>query len=144
MRRSKMIELNMNEVMTTAIQDLAEEKVVIDRDVAIKHTLNHLLVNLKELITLLADNQPVSNTPPTEASLQETVSTVLEQSVWFDTMVLEKVEDETTRVVESAVEDWFNHNFSLSDHVDIVDLVREAVSDEIEDAVSKILRKAFE
>ena len=46
--------------------------------------------------------------------------------------------------IESAVETYFSNSFSLDDHVDIDDAVRDAVDDKIDDAVSDKIDDAVE
>lgn len=70
--------------------------------------------------------------------LQATVSLVLQQADWatamvdkymekLDTVIDDTIEDCVRDRMDTAVNDWFNNEFQLSDHVDIDDLIREVV-----------------
>jgi len=43
--------------------------------------------------------------------------------------------------VGSEVENYFSYNFSLEDHVDVYDLMRDAVDDKLEDMVQEKLEE---
>jgi hypothetical protein len=67
---------------------------------------------------------------------------VLHQSTWFDNKVSEflkskddlienVIEDVVRDRMDTAVNDWFNNEFQLSDYVDIEDLVKEVVEEKL-------------
>lgn len=66
-----------------------------------------------------------------ENSLQECVSTTLEQADWFTDMV----KDEFERRVESEVETYFERRFSPEDHFDFGDAISNEVDDRLDDVV---------
>jgi hypothetical protein len=77
-------------------------------------------------------------------SLQECVSTTLQQAEWFreavDEKIAELVEDKDhTYEIESAVETHFSNNFCLDDHVDITAEVESKVEDIAEDLLRDML-----
>jgi vacuolar-type H+-ATPase subunit E/Vma4 len=78
--------------------------------------------------------------------LAEAVETVLEQADWFANKVDEKLDElvddhdftyEVEQAVESEVSNYFGHDFSLEDHCDVYDLMRDAVDDKLEDMVQE-------
>lgn len=87
---------------------------------------------------------------PVSGDLAEAVGTVLEQADWFD----DRLDDKLTELVEehdfshdvenavgSEVENYFSYNFSLEDHVDVYDLMRDAVDDKLEELVQEKLEE---
>jgi hypothetical protein len=73
--------------------------------------------------------------------MQECVQLVLQQSTWFNDMIDSKIEDADIEDlvrdrVESSVSSWFDHEFCLTDHVDVDDLVRDAVDDRLSDQIN--------
>ena len=102
---------------------------------------------IKQLLDLQAQAQPVSSS---SGDLQECVSTVLEEADWFDDRLDDKLTDlvdehdfshDVENAVGSEVENYFSYNFSLEDHVDVYDLMRDAVDDKLEDMVQEKLEE---
>ena len=86
----------------------------------------------RSLITSLSAR--VGENPPQNPDLRETVALVLQQADWVKPMLelnIGKVEDfvreEIEDRMETEVNEWFSSQFCLADHVDIDDLIREAV-----------------
>ena len=79
--------------------------------------------------------------------MQATVDVVLEQADWFKYMVEERASEAASNyledknfdyAIESAVGNYFD-DFSLEDHVDVADLVNDAVEDRLSDIVDERL-----
>ena len=98
--------------------------------------------------------QPVSSS---SGDLTEAVGTVLENAEWFndrlnDTInetVQDKINDnefdgEIQSAVNFAVENYFSYNFSLEDHCDVYDYVRDAVDDKLEELVQEKLEEILQ
>jgi hypothetical protein len=76
--------------------------------------------------------------------MQECVQLVLQQSTWFEDMIDSKIEDANIEDmvkdrVEDEVNEWFSHSFSLTDHVDVDDLIQDEVNDKLDDVVGEKL-----
>jgi hypothetical protein len=96
--------------------------------------------SLRLLITSVI-SQAQGNSLAEQQSLQDCVTTVLQQSSWFTEKVNKAVEDmdfedaikdAVSDEVSNVVESYFSYEFSLSDHVDVDDLVREQVQEKLE------------
>lgn len=115
-----------------------------------KPDLNEILNAISAQLYLLASVIKEKGTNvPTEAgekSLQECVSTTLEQAEWFKEAVEEKVETlvddmDHSYEIESAVETYFSNSFSLDDHVDITAEVETRVENIAEDLLKDIVEE---
>ena len=113
--------------------------------------INTICTQLQLLTTII--NQPkaqpegaqVEEKSSSNASLQETVELVLQQSDWFKTMVRETIVDEVSLEdvvkdivkdeVESAVDSYFRNEFDPTYHFDFGDAVSSEVSDQLDDVV---------
>jgi hypothetical protein len=105
--------------------------------------INTICTQLQLLTTVLSQSQ--AETKAGENSLQECVSTTLQQADWFKDLIrvelvaldLEKIaESAVESIVENEVESYFENRFDPSDHFDFGDAVSDCVSDQIDDVVS--------
>lgn len=111
-------------------------------------TLEQILKTIGEQFALLATviTQQQGNSPKENDSLQECVSTTLEQSDWFKEMVEEKVadmdfDDTLEGQVERYCENYFSYSFDPKDHFDIGDAVADRVDDKIGDEVERAVEE---
>jgi hypothetical protein len=159
--------------MTTfTLQDLTPTQININ-DLPVTHdlpdptplpptpTLETIITNISTQLQLLATVIKEKGTNvPTEAgenSLQECVSTTLQQAQWFNDMVKDEAEEliddkDFDYQIESAVESYFSNSFSLDDHVDITaevetrveniadGLIQDAVEERLAEIVSNKLQ----
>ena len=104
--------------------------------------IDEMLFTIKQSLLLLSTVISQSKAQPEggENSLQECVSTTLEQADWFTDMVKEEVE----RRVESEVETYFERRFSPEDHFDFGDAISNEVDDRLDDVVRDRLDEAVE
>ena len=116
---------------------------------AIEQLLNNLTYTIQAIIKLSVEKykQPVSTPPAEQTNLQDTVETVLDNAEWFKYMVEERASEAASNyledknfdyAIESAVGNYFD-DFSLEDHVDVADLVNDAVEDRLSDIVDERL-----
>jgi hypothetical protein len=105
--------------------------------------INTICTQLQLLATVISQSQ--AETKAGENSLQECVSTTLQQADWFKDLIrvelvaldLEKIaESAVESIVENEVESYFENRFDPSDHFDFGDAVSDCVSDQIDDVVS--------
>lgn len=103
--------------------------------VDIRQAMSLIQEGLSQLTTLITSlSARIGENPPQNPDLQETLKLVLQQSDWAMPMLKESL-DMIDNIVEDAVRDrmseevnsWFSQEFSLADHVDIDDLIREVV-----------------
>ena len=100
---------------------------------------------LASVIKESAEKGKFSDGNPSQ-SLQDCVSTTLEQAEWFKEMVEEKTETlvddkDFDYQIESAVETHFCNSFSLDDHVDITAEVESKVEDIAEDLIKDMVEE---
>ena len=103
--------------------------------VDIRQAMSLIQEGLSQLTTLITSlSARVGENPPQNPDLHETVALVLQQADWVKPMLelnIGKVEDfvreEIEDRMETEVNEWFASQFSLADHVDIDDLIREVV-----------------
>ena len=107
--------------------------------VAVNQAMSLIQEGLAQLTTLITSlDKRIGENPPQNVDLQTTVDLVLHQSAWFDNKVAEflktkddlienVIEDVVRDRMDTAVNDWFNNEFQLSDYVDIDDLIKEVV-----------------
>jgi hypothetical protein len=109
-------------------------------DGIIDDMMSRFQYSLRLLITSVI-SQTQRNSLAEKQSLQDCVTTVLQQGNWFTEKVNEAVEnvdfedaikDAVSDEVSSIVENYFSYEFQLSDHVDISDMVREQVEEKFE------------
>ena len=106
--------------------------------------ITNICAQLQLLATVIKEGQ--GNSQAGENSLQECVSTTLEQAEWFKEMVEEKTETlvddmDHSYGIESAVETYFSNSFSLDDHVDITAEVETRVENIAEDLLKDIVEE---
>lgn len=106
---------------------------------AVNQAMSLIQEGLAQLTTLITSlDKRIGENPPQNTNLQETVAVVLQQADWatamvdkymekLDTVIDDTIEDCVRDRMDTAVNDWFNNEFQLSDHVDIDDLIREVV-----------------
>lgn len=107
--------------------------------VSIEGIINTICSQLQLLTSVISQTQ--GNSLAEQQSLQDCVTTVLQQGSWFTEKVNKAVEnvdfedtikDAVSDEVSSIVESYFSYEFNLNDHVDINDLVREEVQEKLE------------
>jgi hypothetical protein len=110
---------------------------------AVNQAMSLIQEGLAQLTTLINSlDKRIGENPPQNVDLQTTVDLVLHQSTWFDNKVSEflkskddlienVIEDVVRDRMDTAVNDWFNNEFQLSDYVDIEDLVKEVVEEKL-------------
>ena len=105
--------------------------------------VQNICTQLHLLASVIKEGQGAGTNVP---SLQECVSTTLEQAEWFKEMVEEKTETlvddmDHSYEIESAVETYFSNSFSLDDHVDITAEVETRVENIAEDLLKDIVEE---
>ena len=106
--------------------------------------VNAISAQLQLLASVIKEGQ--GNSQAGENSLQECVSTTLQQAEWFKEMVNEKAEElvddkDFDYQIESAVESHFSNSFCLDDHVDITAEVESKVEDIAEDLIKDMVEE---
>jgi hypothetical protein len=139
------IEYGMNNPISAGATDYATQHATTPQPSAellhnpdLSTIINTICTQLQLLSTVISQSkaQPEGG----ENSLQECVSTTLEQADWFTDMVKEEVE----RRVESEVETYFERRFSPEDHFDFGDAISNEVDDRLDDVVRDRLDEAVE
>ena len=105
--------------------------------------VNAISAQLQLLASVIKERSgtPVPN-EGAEKSLQECVSTTLQQAEWFKEVVEEKIGDmDFDYQIESAVETHFSNSFCLDDHVDITAEVESKVEDIAEDLLKDMVEE---
>ena len=105
--------------------------------------VQNICTQLQLLSSVIKEGQGAGTNVP---SLQECVSTTLEQAEWFKELVEEKTETlvddmDHSYEIESAVETYFSNSFSLDDHVDITAEVETRVENIAEDLLKDIVEE---
>jgi uncharacterized protein (DUF111 family) len=105
--------------------------------------ITNICAQLQLLSSVIKEGQGAGTDVP---SLQECVSTTLQQAEWFKEAVEEKVETlvddmDHSYEIESAVETYFSNSFSLDDHVDITAEVESKVEDIAEEMLKDIVEE---
>jgi hypothetical protein len=111
----------------------------------ILNAISAQLYLLASVIKESAEKGKFSDGNPSQ-SLQECVSTTLEQAEWFKEMVDERAEElvddkDFDYQIESAVESYFSNSFCLDDHVDITAEVESKVEDIAEDLLKDMVEE---
>jgi hypothetical protein len=114
----------------------------------ILNAISAQLYLLASVIKESAEKGKFSDGNPSQ-SLQECVSTTLQQAEWFKEMVDEKAEElvddkDFDYQIESAVESHFSNSFSLDDHVDITAEVESKVEDIADDLIKDAVEERLE
>jgi len=105
--------------------------------------VNAISAQLQLLASVIKEGQGAGTDVP---SLQECVSTTLQQASWFRDMVDERAEElvddkDFDYQIESAVESYFSNSFCLDDHVDITAEVESKVEDIAEDLIKDMVEE---
>ena len=108
--------------------------------------INAISAQLQLLASVIKEKGTNVPTEAGEKSLQECVSTTLEQAEWFKEMVEEKAEElvddkDFDYQIESTVESYFSNSFCLDDHVDITAEVETRVENIAEDLLKDIVEE---
>lgn len=111
-------------------------------------TLETIITNICAQLQLLTSviKEGQGNSQAGEKSLQECVSTTLQQAEWFKEMVDDTAETLVNDTdfdyqIESAVESYFSNSFCLDDHVDITAEVESKVEDIAEDLIKDMVEE---
>jgi uncharacterized membrane protein YheB (UPF0754 family) len=108
-------------------------------EVSIEGIINTICSQLQLLTSVISQSR--GNSLAEQQSLQDCVTTVLQQGSWFtekvnkavdDADIEDIVRDAVHEEVTSIVESYFSYEFQLSEHVDINDMVREQVQEKLE------------
>jgi hypothetical protein len=105
--------------------------------------ITNICAQLQLLSSVIKEGQGAGTDVP---SLQECVSTTLQQASWFRDMVDERAEElvddkDFDYQIESAVESYFSNSFCLDDHVDITAEVESKVEDIAEDLIKDMVEE---
>jgi len=108
--------------------------------------INTISAQLHLLASVIKEKGTNVPTEGVEKSLQDCVSTTLQQAEWFKEMVHEKAEElvddkDFDYQIESAVESYFSNSFCLDDHVDITAEVESKVEDIAEDLIKDMVEE---
>jgi hypothetical protein len=108
--------------------------------------INAISAQLHLLASVIKEKGTNVPTEGVEKSLQDCVSTTLQQAEWFKEMVHEKAEElvddkDFDYQIESAVESYFSNSFCLDDHVDITAEVESKVEDIAEDLLKDMVEE---
>lgn len=135
-----MQQLTNNQVQEVCTITTTQPESGLNVDGIIDDMMSRFQYSLRLLITSVI-SQSRGNSLAEKQSLQDCVTTVLQQGSWFTEKVNEAVEnvdfedaikDAVSDEVGSIVENYFSYEFQLSDHVDINDMVREQVEEKFE------------
>lgn len=117
----------------------------VNPEALIEDMVTHFAIKLKLLLTTVIQPNP---TPP---EMQTCVDAVLEQAGWVGDKIDKALADYIDNEVEwgdivhdpvsNAVEYYFDHGFSLTDHVDIDDIVADKLDDRLENMVNEKLQE---
>ena len=103
-------------------------------------------------------HQPPSTAPTPEPSpqidLMEAITTILDNSTWFEEKLEKRMEeitnelkDDIEELVERAVDDAIDNairGLDLSDHIDVREVVKQAVHEELNDTLSDEINNLLE
>jgi hypothetical protein len=130
--------------ITPTTQDILNNMAIPQPEPTIEGIVQNICTQLQLLATVINQTKAQPNTTPPEGdqSLQECVSTTLQQAEWFKEVVEEKIDDmDFDYQIESAVETYFSNSFCLDDHVDITAEVESKVEDIAEDLLKDIVEE---
>lgn len=111
------------------------------------------------LSSLSLGHQPPSTAPTPEPSQQqpdliEAITTILDNSTWFEEKLSKRMEeitnelkDDIEELVERAVEDAIDNairGLDLNDHMDVREAVKQAVQEELNDNLSDEINNLLE
>lgn len=112
----------------------------------LEEIVQNICTQLQLLATVINQTKAQPNTTPPEGdqSLQECVSTTLQQAEWFKEVVEEKIGDmDFDYQIESAVETHFSNSFCLDDHVDFESEVSSRLEEIVEEKLADLLDEKF-
>jgi hypothetical protein len=121
----------------------------VSPEALIEHMVAQFSTNLRLLLSTVISQSKAQ--PEGDQSLQECVSTTLQQADWLKDMVKEAVEesidqgnfeDAVSSQVGACVDSYFCHEFSLDDHCDVNSMVSDKVDDCLEEVVAEKLSEA--
>ena len=112
----------------------------------LEDVINNICTQLQLLTTVIKQQQ--GNSLSADKTMQECVELVLTQSTWFNDMIDRKIEDvDIEDLVRDRVGDevtnWFSSEFNLNDHVDVDDMVKDEVSDRLDDKLQELVDEKF-
>lgn len=141
----------MNAITQASAEVLHNDQTQLDPQRIIDEMVAQFSIKLSLLLTTVIMNQTKAQPNPTPPEMQACVDAVLEQAGWvgekLDKSVGEYIENDVDwsdivhDPVSNAVEYYFDHGFSLTDHCDIHDIVEDKVDDKLEDLVNEKLRE---
>lgn len=112
---------------------------------------------LTQLVSVITSQQQAKQPTHNTEDFKDTVSTILENAVWFDKQVEGKVEEhfegydisavvrgELEGNIDDHIERYMNHSFDISDHVSVEEKVRDELNDCLSDEVSEVLDDVLE
>lgn len=135
-----MQQLNNTQVQEVCTITTTQPESGLSVDGIIDDMMSRFQYSLRLLITSVI-SQTQGNSLAEQQSLQDCVTTVLQQGSWFNEKVAKAIDDAdiedivrdvVNEEVTSIVENYFSYEFQLSDHVDVDDLVREQVQEKLE------------
>jgi hypothetical protein len=111
----------------------------VNPEAVIEDMVAKFSISLRLLLTTVL-SQSQAETKAGENSLQECVSTTLQQADWFKEMVGACIDEDMVRdavkdAVESEVDTYFSNEFDPTYHFDFGDAVSSEVSDQLDDVV---------
>jgi hypothetical protein len=139
--KEKWMEYGMNNPISTSAIEYATQHAPAPQP-TLADIVNSICTQLQLLTTVLTSSQ--AETKAGENSLQECVSTTLQQADWFKEMVAQHLKDMgvddiaesvVENLVERDVENYFSNSFDPTDHFDFGDAVSNEVSDQLDDVV---------
>lgn len=111
---------------------------------------------LTQLVTLITSQQQTKQ-PTQHEDFKDTVSTILENAVWFDKQVEDTVEEhfegydisalvrsELENHIDDHIERYMSHSFDIEDHVNVAEKVRDELNDCLSDEVGEVLDDVLE
>jgi hypothetical protein len=145
----------MNAITQASAEVLHNNQTQLDPQRIIDEMVAQFSIKLSLLLTTVIMNQtkaqPNTTPPEGDQSLQDCVDAVLEQAGWvgekLDKAVVEYMENDVDwsdivhDPVSNAVEYYFDHGFSLTDHCDIDDIVADKIDDRLEEMVNEKIRE---
>jgi len=132
--------------ITPTTQDILNNMAIPQPEPTLEGIVQNICTQLQLLATVINQTKAQPNTTPPEGdqSLQECVSTTLQQAEWFKEVVEEKIGDmDFDYQIESAVETHFSNSFSLDDHVDFESEVSSRLEEIVEEKLADLLDEKF-
>ena len=132
--------------ITPTTQDILNNMAIPQPEPTLEGIVQNICTQLQLLATVINQTKAQPNTTPPEGdqSLQECVSTTLQQAEWFKEVVEEKIGDmDFDYQIESAVETHFSNSFCLDDHVDFESEVSSRLEEIVEEKLADLLDEKF-